>query len=1115
MVEDARKAGLPLALELDDGRLFGVATSFSACQWLLVAQIFNTDTFTYSKLEQERRLPFLNWDPPVYLGTFSTVWERVLHKDHLILGQEQSNMKFDSEHPRLALKELKLATDEVKRVTGTNMSEAQILETMNRIGHQHLLQTIAHYERGGKDYFLFPWAERGSLREYWKTTAPTPTPEYVMWLVAQMAGLADAVSKLHDRGCRHGDLKPDNILCFGGQSDATEDTMVPPDRLVVGDLGLAKIHDFITAMRKNIATDTKAGTMMYSPPEYVQGGTAPWSRLFDIWSLGCIYFEFVVWLLRGQHGQQTLSRSVAPNDSERNTFYTLIGGDGTTERQIAVHGTVKQYIEELLNDPRCTESTGLRRVIRLIADEMIVMERTQESESSRIARPVTIRLQPATTIEPEEKKKVRATAHKVHKILTTILSDMKRGITDAIGNLEPSDDPHPPSNKLNLPSHEPDQLAPKPALGTPADHRARSYLNVPVCHRIPQPSRFNEAWEHSPDTEIAGKIFDYLQTTGTEGGAVIPAPYRRGVSPLCRRCAQLKLSAPSLSFADTLAGLAEKKGRCALCALLYSSCVRPHESLPRKARVQFSRAGSYLTARREREEPQLVASLYRTRFVHNAQDVQLGFPNLPAPGSRLHLELLSLWVEACDQNHSQTCSRSHSHTCSRKPPEFFPTRVIDVGKREGVVRLLYETTDIDPSSRYVALSHRWGPPPPPGPVESNDKPPMIRTTVAERPIPLTQLPRTFRDAVEVTRAIGAQYLWIDSLCIVQDDPHDWHNESQRMERVYASAYCTLAAIRASSPEDGFLAAAAAVAPSLPPGGVEDEIYVCEMVDDFDEHVSRSELQRRGWVLQERALSRRTIHFTDKQTYWECADVYHSEQAAFLGDSNFPKYADARSRGKRIKLIQGLYEQYSAMQLTYAKDRPAAIRGLEARLVQTIGGPGGHGVFRNHMHRYLLWKRRGENGLERITNFPPDEQVPSWSWMAYAGEIKYIDVPGYNVKWDETLSWPDSVSDPVPFRLEAPVRDISKLQAEDITLDDGTQMITQAPKCVVVGTIRVRADMWGGYEKYCYVLIVEPVPESDGGSESGKAWRRLGVGRLRLQNIVFEPKGQPLDWNWIV
>jgi hypothetical protein len=127
-------------------------------------------------------------------------------------------------------------------------------------------------------------------------------------------------------------------------------------------------------------------------------------------------------------------------------------------------------------------------------------------------------------------------------------------------------------------------------------------------------TKFNEAWEHSPDTEIAGKIFDYLQTTGTEGGAVIPAPYRRGVSPLCRRCAQLKLSAPSLSFADTLAGLAEKKGRCALCALLYSSCVRPHESLPRKARVQFSRAGSYLTARREREEPQLVASLYRTRF---------------------------------------------------------------------------------------------------------------------------------------------------------------------------------------------------------------------------------------------------------------------------------------------------------------------------------------------------------------------------------------------------------------------------------------------------------------------------------------------------------------------
>jgi hypothetical protein len=205
-----------------------------------------------------------------------------------------------------------------------------------------------------------------------------------------------------------------------------------------------------------------------------------------------------------------------------------------------------------------------------------------------------------------------------------------------------------------------------------------------------------------------------------------------------------------------------------------------------------------------------------------------------------------------------------------------------------------------------------------------------------------------------------------------------------------------------------------------------------------------------------------------------------------------------------------------MQLTYAKDRPAAIRGLEARLVQTIGGPGGYGVFQNHMHRYLLWKKRGETVLERIADFPPDERVPSWSWMAYAGQIEYVDVPGYNVEWDTKLTWPCTDSDPVPARLEAPVRDISQLQADEITLDDGRPMTTLALKCVVVGTIQVPADVPGGYEKYCHVLIVEPVTTPvDGINEGGRAWQRLGVGRLQLQHIVFEQEGRGLDLNWII
>lgn len=397
------------------------------------------------------------------------------------------------EHPWLALKELKLSTEDLYSITGTNMSEAQILEIMNGIGHPHLLQTLAHYKRDDKEYFLFPWAERGSLRKYWENTTPNPTPDYVMWLVEQMAGLSEAVSELHAKKCRHGDLKPDNILCFGGQkkNDATENIMLPPDRLVVGDLGLAKIHEFITALRANVATKTKAGTLMYSPPEYEQGGTAPWSRLFDIWSLGCIYFEFIVWLLHGHDGLRRFSQSVGPNGGEKNTFYTIIEGHGTTEAGLAIHPTVTRWIDDLLSDPRCGTSTALRRVIRLIADEMIVvalppegaadgremagvyeeMEQSQTPGPPQTGQPPIIRVRAATTIAAQDKERERATARSVHDKLTKLLGEMKAGITPAMAR--------PPPDEPNQ------QHRTKPAPKSPVDNHGRGTLDVPVRHRIP------------------------------------------------------------------------------------------------------------------------------------------------------------------------------------------------------------------------------------------------------------------------------------------------------------------------------------------------------------------------------------------------------------------------------------------------------------------------------------------------------------------------------------------------------------------------------------------------------------------------------------------------------
>jgi hypothetical protein len=143
------------------------------------------------------------------------------------------------------------------------------------------------------------------------------------------------------------------------------------------------------------------------------------------------------------------------------------------------------------------------------------------------------------------------------------------------------------------------------------------------------------------------------------------------------------------------------------------------------------------------------------------------------------------------------------------------------------------------------------------------------------------LPLTFQDAVKVTRELDVQYLWIDSLCIIQGKGGDWSKESQCMQAVYRSAYCTIAATSASNPNSGFLERRDISEYVC----IQDEggrrVNVCRNVANFDTDVEKKPLNSRGWVMQERLLSCRTIHFSDNQTYWECGEGVYCEDLTLL------------------------------------------------------------------------------------------------------------------------------------------------------------------------------------------------------------------------------------------
>jgi hypothetical protein len=148
--------------------------------------------------------------------------------------------------------------------------------------------------------------------------------------------------------------------------------------------------------------------------------------------------------------------------------------------------------------------------------------------------------------------------------------------------------------------------------------------------------------------------------------------------------------------------------------------------------------------------------------------------------------LLNNWIAECNISHRQCLDRIRN--------AILPTRVINVGDNKGQSPFLYISSQ-EPG-RYLALSHCWG------------KNSIIRTTksnitMLRKRLDMSTLPKTFRDAIEITRALGVKYLWIDSLCILQDDMEDWENESARMTRVYHDAYLVLAASQSESASGGF------------------------------------------------------------------------------------------------------------------------------------------------------------------------------------------------------------------------------------------------------------------------------------------------------------------------
>jgi len=239
--------------------------------------------------------------------------------------------------------------------------------------------------------------------------------------------------------------------------------------------------------------------------------------------------------------------------------------------------------------------------------------------------------------------------------------------------------------------------------------------------------------------------------------------------------------------------------------------------------------------------------------------------------SECTINLVQHWLSHCQANHPE-CNRNAN------AQYVLPLRVIDVGKiGDPSVYLSVSNLSLR-YGNYITLSHCWG-----------DADVLKLTTDNEMALrtgfAIKDLPKTFREAIQFTRALSVQYLWIDSLCIMQDSLEDWRHQSALMGEIYKNCFCNLAATGSSNSQGGIFVERdlnisrpfnmAIMAKSLDREIAHQGRYYVWDAGLWRNHMETAPLNRRGWVLQERLLAPRIIHFS-KYVFWECKSLAASE-----------------------------------------------------------------------------------------------------------------------------------------------------------------------------------------------------------------------------------------------
>ena len=361
-------------------------------------------------------------------------------------------------------------------------------------------------------------------------------------------------------------------------------------------------------------------------------------------------------------------------------------------------------------------------------------------------------------------------------------------------------------------------------------------------------------------------------------------------------------------------------------------------------------------------------------------------------------KLANQWLSSCLTNHVR-CTR----ILSANP--YHPTRVIEVaplGSDSDDELHLRIAGKHSPEVPYMTLSHCWG--------KSEFLKLTARTFQRLRDgfSRVDTLSKTFQDAVTICQELGVKYLWIDSLCIFQDSPEDWRYEAARMEQVYGNSLCNIAATGASNGEEGCFRDrdTSFLQPCIIKSEWDNQKNrTWELVpeDLWDTRINQAPLNRRGWVMQERWLAPRVLHYGIDQLLWECCELDACEKypnglpkPLMNGYSGFkldPEvlYKDKTTPPDPAWLYfcrwNSIVDRYSVTSLTKEEDKLVAISGIAKRMQGLLDDEYLAGLWRRYLPSQLLWTV-DDYELKTALSFtrPMSYRAPSWSWASIDGKV---------------------------------------------------------------------------------------------------------------------------------